>query len=67
MRKAMIPDRPAWRAAALAAGIGLAMLSRPGHAATATGGEVVQNLYEALLGTMKNGRTLGQSGRFTHL
>jgi phospholipid transport system substrate-binding protein len=67
MRKAMIPDRPAWRAAALAAGIGLTMLSCPGHAATATGGEVVQNLYEALLGTMKNGRTLGQSGRFTQL
>ena len=27
----------------------------------------MQGLYDALLSTMKNGRTLGQSGRFTHL
>jgi hypothetical protein len=27
----------------------------------------VQGLYEALLGTMKNGRILGQSGRFTQI
>jgi phospholipid transport system substrate-binding protein len=27
----------------------------------------VQGLYDALLATMKNGRTLGQSGRFTQL
>ena len=27
----------------------------------------MQGLYDALLGTMKNGRTLGQSGRFTQL
>jgi len=27
----------------------------------------VQRLYDALLITMKNGRTLGQSGRFTQL
>src|SRR4029077_19890037 len=27
----------------------------------------VQGLYDALLSTMKNGRTLGQSGRFTQL
>src|SRR5438270_3808024 len=39
----------------------------PGHAAPASGGDTVQGLYDALLSTMKNGRTLGQSGRFTQL
>src|SRR5438270_5209221 len=39
----------------------------PGHAAPASGGATVQGLYDALLSTMKNGRTLGQSGRFTQL
>ena len=39
----------------------------PVHAAPASGGDTVQGLYDALLGTMKNGRTLGQSGRFTQL
>ena len=67
MMKPLKQNSPAWKAAALAAGIGLAMLSSPCHAATATGGDTVQGLYDALLGTMKNGRTLGQSGRFTQL
>ena len=40
-------------------------LPYPVHAAPASGGDTVQGLYDALLGTMKNGRTLGQSGRFT--
>ena len=56
-----------WKAVALAAGVGLAMLSYPIRAAPASGGDTVQGLYEALLGTMKNGRILGQSGRFTQL
>jgi len=56
-----------WKAAALAAGLGLAMLSYPVHAAPVSGGNTVQGLYDALLATMKNGRTLGQSGRFTQL
>src|ERR1700737_4353852 len=56
-----------WKAIALAAGVGLAMLSYPVHAASASGGDTVQGLYEALLTTMKNGRILGQSGRFTQL
>jgi phospholipid transport system substrate-binding protein len=43
------------------------MLAYPVHAAPATGGATVQGLYEVLLDTMKNGRTLGQSGRFTRL
>src|SRR6266513_6105786 len=67
MRKPMPPKTTIWKAAALAAGVGLAMLSYPVHAAPATGGDTVQGLYDALLDTMKNGRTLGQSGRFTQL
>ena len=52
---------------AFAAGLGLSMLSCPVHAAPANGGDTVQGLYDALLSTMKNGRILGQSGRFTQL
>ena len=52
---------------AFAAGLALSMLSYPVHAAPASGGDTVQGLYDALLNTMKNGRTLGQSGRFTQL
>src|SRR5260370_6815487 len=63
----MLSTTQRWKAVALAAGIGLAMLSYPVHAAPASGGDTVQGLYDALLGTMKNGRILGQSGRFTQL
>src|SRR5262249_9291503 len=49
------------------AGLGLSMLCYPLHAAPASGGDTVQGLYDALLSTMKNGRILGQSGRFTQL
>ena len=61
------PKTPLWKAAAFAAGLGLSMLSYPVHAAPSSGGDTVQGLYDALLDTMKNGRTLGQSGRFTQL
>ena len=61
------PKMPLWKAVAFAAGLGLSSLSYPVHAAPATGGDTVQGLYDALLDTMKNGRTLGQSGRFTQL
>ncbi len=67
MSKPMPPKTTVWKAAALAAGFGLAMFSCPVHAAPATSSNTVQGLYEALLGTMKNGRTLGQSGRYTQL
>jgi phospholipid transport system substrate-binding protein len=67
MCQSMPSKSPIWKAAALAAGVGLAMLSYPVHAAPASGGDTVQGLYDALLGTMKNGRVLGQSGRFTQL
>jgi len=66
MRMPIVPKTPAWKAVAAAAGLGLAMLSYPVQAAP-TSGDTVQGLYDALLGTMKNGRTLGQSGRFTQL
>jgi phospholipid transport system substrate-binding protein len=62
-----VPKTPMWKAAAFAAGLGLNMLSYPVHATPASGGDTVQGLYDALLNTMKNGRTLGQSGRFTQL
>jgi phospholipid transport system substrate-binding protein len=59
--------KSSWKAVALAGGLGLGLLSYPVHATPATGGDTVQGLYEALLDTMKNARTLGQSGRFTRL
>ena len=67
MRKPIASKTPVWKAVALTAWIGLATLSYPVHAAPASGSDTVQGLYDALLTTMKNGRTLGQSGRFTQL
>jgi phospholipid transport system substrate-binding protein len=55
------------KAATLAAVLGLAMVPYPAHAAPGSGGDTVQGLYDALLNTMKNGRILGHSGRFTQL
>src|SRR5271157_4726 len=55
------------KAAALAAMLATAVSSLPAVAASASGGDTVQGLYDTLLSTMKNGRTLGQSGRFTQL
>jgi phospholipid transport system substrate-binding protein len=55
------------KAVAFAAGLHLGMLSYPVHAAPPSGGDTVQALYDALLNSMRNGRTLGQSGRFTQL
>jgi phospholipid transport system substrate-binding protein len=63
----IVPKIPFWRAVAFAAGLGLSTLSYPVHAAPSSGGDTVQGLYDALLSTMKNGRILGQSGRFTQL
>jgi phospholipid transport system substrate-binding protein len=51
-----------------AAAIVLALLSpRPLLALPASGGDIVESLYASLLDTMKNGQTLGQSGRFAQL
>ena len=65
--RSFVPKTPLCKAVAFAAGLGLSVLSYPVHAAPASGGGTVQGLYDALLGTMKNGRILGQSGRFTQL
>ena len=65
--QSIVSKMPLCRAAAFAAGLGLAVLSCPVHAAPASSGDTVQGLYNALLSTMKNGRVLGQSGRFTLL
>src|ERR1700720_4236233 len=53
LSKPILPKTPVWKAVGFAAGLGLAMLSFP--------------LYDALLSTMKNGRELGQGGRFAQL
>src|SRR5215831_1692638 len=62
-----VSKTPLHKAVAFAAGLCLTMLSYPLHAASASGGDTVRCLYDALLSTMKNGRILGQSGRFTKL
>jgi phospholipid transport system substrate-binding protein len=45
----------------------LALLPYRTVGALASGSDAVQGLYDTLLSTMKNGRTLGQSGRFAQL
>jgi phospholipid transport system substrate-binding protein len=67
MGKATLAKTMAWKAAALVSGLGLGILSYPVHAAPSSGGDTVKGLYDVLLSTMKNGRILGQSGRFTQL
>ena len=67
MRKSIVPKAPARKALCLAAILAASALPHPVHAAPASGGDTVQGLYDTLLGTMKNGRILGQSGRFTQL
>ena len=52
MSKIDLPKQTMWKAAALAAGLALAMLSCPVHAAPTSGGDTVQGLYDALLATM---------------
>jgi len=65
--KPIVLKGPVGRAAGLAAMLGLGLISHPVQSAPASGGDTVQRLYDALLSTMKNGRTSGQSGRFTQL
>ena len=67
MWKSIVSKTPVWKATTFAAVLGLATVPYPVHAAPGSGGDTVQGLYDALLSTMKNGRTLGQSGRFTQL
>src|SRR6516162_9599693 len=65
--KSPLPTRQARKAAGLAMVMALAVLSEPTYAAPASGSDAVQGLYDTLLSTMKNGHTLGQSGRFVQL
>src|SRR5690349_13781102 len=68
MSKSVRPKASACKAACLAVVLTASALPLSGvQAAAATGGDTVQGLYDALLRTMRNGRTLGQSGRFTQL
>jgi phospholipid transport system substrate-binding protein len=67
VRKPIVSKTQVWKAATVAAVLSLATVPYPAHAAPGSGVDTVQGLYDALLSTMKNGRTLGQSGRFTHL
>jgi phospholipid transport system substrate-binding protein len=62
-----LPIIQARTAVGLAVMMALAALSRPAFAAPASGSDTVQALYDTLLSTMKNGHTLGQSGRFVQL
>jgi phospholipid transport system substrate-binding protein len=54
-------------AAGLAAIMVVGVAATPSFAATGSGSATVQSLYDTLLSTMKNGRTLGESGRFVQL
>jgi phospholipid transport system substrate-binding protein len=71
MRKSFANGSPSRRSARSFAGLALVLavlaVPRPSAAIPASGGDVVQSLYQTLIGTMKNGRVLGQSGRFAQL
>ena len=67
MSKPLLSTMRARKAAGLAAMMALILLPLPTLAAAASGSDTVQGLYDTLLSTMKNGRTLGQSGRFVKL
>ena len=60
-----------WRARMVAAGVAAMMAigaaAASSVAAPGSGSATVQDLYDTLLSTMKNARTLGESGRFTQL
>ena len=55
------------RMVGIAAMIALTSIAGHGRAMAAGGGDTIQSLYANLLGTMKNGSTLGESGRFAQL
>ena len=67
MSKPLLSTMRARKAAGLAVVMALILFSPPTLAATASGSDTVQGLYDTLLSTMKNARTLGQSGRFVKL
>jgi phospholipid transport system substrate-binding protein len=67
MRKSVAAKGPGRKALCLAAMLVASVSAYPVHAAQGSGGDTVQGLYDVLLGTMKNGRVLGQSGRFMQI
>ena len=67
MMKSLILHSRTCMAAGFAAILATAPLPQHGTAMAASGGQVVQGLYDTLLGAMKNGRILGQSGRFAQI
>src|SRR5258707_13182407 len=67
MSKPTVLKPLACKAAGLAVVLALAILPARAAAVPANGVNTVQGFYETLLSTMKNGRTLGQSGRFAQL
>jgi phospholipid transport system substrate-binding protein len=67
MSKPPLSTMRARRAAALAVVMALAVLPQRTFAASASASDTLQGLYDTLLSTMKNGRTLGQSGRFVQV
>jgi phospholipid transport system substrate-binding protein len=67
MGELIISSVRACKAAGFAATLALTLLAYPAFAAPASGSDTIQGLYDTLLSTMKNGRTLGQSGRFAQL
>ncbi len=67
MSEPFVLKTPARKALGLGVLLVLAILSCRADAMPANGGNTVQGFYDALLNTMRNGRTLGQSGRFTQL
>jgi hypothetical protein len=67
MNKSIVLRIPPRKAASLAVMLALAILPQPLDAMPPSGADTVQCLYDALLGAMKSGRTLGQSRRFAQL
>jgi phospholipid transport system substrate-binding protein len=54
-------------AAGFAVVLALAAVAHPAFASQPSGSATVQGLYDVLVSTMKNGHTLGESGRFVQL
>ena len=67
MKKPIVWKAPTRKAAGIVLLLASAILSRPADAAPANSGNTIQGFYDALLSTMKNGRALGQGGRFARL
>lgn len=67
MIKSIVSRKPGRKAVSLAVMLAVAVMPLRSFAMPASGGDVVQGLYDTLLSTMKSGRTLGQSGRFAQL